>query len=583
MSLSAALAIGRSALNASQVAMQITGNNFANASTPGYSRQIVSFVPNGTQRLGQYFIGQGVGIQAINRSVDNGLQSRLWSGYSQEAATGTTQQFLSGLEGVINELGDNSLSDGFNKFFGAWSTLANSPNQDGSRALVVAQGGALAGQIKSIRSDLVNARTQLDQQTTDAVTQANNLLDQIASVNIQIVNAEGGGAGQANSLRDQRDQLVTSLSQIMDCTVVEQPGGSYNVLVGSTPVVINGVNRGLKIENVTNGATTTDLTVHVAQDGTQLNITGGTVGGLLAQRSGSLDQTIKKLDDVTSQLIYQVNKLHSAGYGSTPIESVTGTQTVPAADQAKAFNDPTNSTFGNLPFKMTNGGFLVTVKNTQTGASQTVRINVDLDGITNAGTPGTTDDTSLSSLSSDLNGIPNLSASINADGTLKINAASGYTVSFGEDTSGALAVLGINTYFTGTDATNIGVRQDLTDTPGLLASGYVVAGQPNDNAAALAIAGLADTTNSSLGGRSIAGAWRDAAQQVGAQAQAATTQAQAASLVRQNLDAQRSAVSGVSLDEESINLLNYQRQYQGAAQFITAVDQMTQTLLAMVQ
>jgi flagellar hook-associated protein 1 FlgK len=582
MSLSSSLAIGRSALNASQVAMQITGNNFANASTPGYSRQIVSVTPWGTQRIGQYFVGQGVGINGINRSVDQGLQSRLWSGYSQEAATGANQQFLSGLEGVLNELGDNSLSDGFNKFFSAWSSLATSPNQDGQRALVVAQGGALAGQIKAIRSDLVNSRIQLDQQTTDAVSQANNLLDQIASVNIQVVNAEGGGSGQANSLRDQRDQLVTQLSQLMDVTVVEQPGGSYNVLVGSTPVVLNGVNRGLRVDRVTNGANT-DLSIHVAQDGTQLNITGGTVGGLLTQRSGALDRTINSLDTVASQLIFQVNKLHSAGYGSTPISSVTGTQTVPAADTTRAFNDPANTTFANLPFKASNGGFLVTVKNTQTGATQTVRIKVDLDGITSAGTPGTADDTSLSSLTSDLNGVPNLSATIQPDGTLKIDAASGYTVSFGEDTSGVLAVLGVNTYFTGTDATNIGVRQELTTTPGLLATGFVVSGQPNDNAAALAIAGLQDATNTSLGGRSIVGAWRDSAQQVGAEAQAAGTQAQAATLVRQNLDAQRSAVSGVSLDEESINLLNYQRQYQGAAQFITAVDQMTQTLLAMLQ
>ena len=58
-------------------------------------------------------------------------------------------------------------------------------------------------------------------------------------------------------------------------------------------------------------------------------------------------------------------------------------------------------------------------------------------------------------LTSDLNGVPNLSATIQPDGTLKINAASGYTVSFGEDTSGTLATLGINTYFTGTDASNI--------------------------------------------------------------------------------------------------------------------------------
>jgi flagellar hook-associated protein 1 FlgK len=166
---------------------------------------------------------------------------------------------------------------------------------------------------------------------------------------------------------------------------------------------------------------------------------------------------------------------------------------------------------------------------------------------------------------------------------MTIAAATGYTVSFAEDTSGALAVLGINTYFTGRDATDIDVRSEIQSTPGLLATGQMVNGQPTDNGAALAIAGLQTKTVDALGGQSISAAWRDAAQQVGGAAQGASTQAQASSMVRQNLEAQRSAISGVSIDEESINLLNFQRQYQGAARFITAVDEMTQTLLGLIQ
>ena len=581
MSLTSSLAIGRSALNASQLAIQVTGNNFANASTPGYSRQVVSLVPSGEQSYGNYFLGRGVGVNGILRRVDNGLQSRLWNGYSQEAASNASQQFLSGLESVTNALGNDNLSSGFERFFSAWSDLANSPNRDGSRALVVSQGKSLASQIKDMRSQLLNTRSQLDTTTTDAVTQANNLLGQIASVNQQIVTSEGGG-GTANSLRDQRDELVTQLSSLMDVSVHEDPSGGYNVLVGSVPVVLGTQSRGLRVDRATNG-TSTDLTVHVGQDGTQLNITGGVVGGLLAQRDGKLQATLDKLDSVASQLIFQVNKIHSQGYGSTPLQSVAGTQVVPTADTTRAFNDPANATFSGLPFHATNGGFLVTVKNTLTGASETKRINIDLDGITNTGTPGTANDTSLASLTSSLNTVSNLSATINPNGTLAINAATGYSVSFAEDSSGVLAVLGVNSYFTGHDATDIDVRSELQTTPGLLSTGAVNNGQSVDNSAALVIAALHNKPNDFFGGQSISSAWRDAAQQVGADAQAATSQANSASLVRQNLEAQRSAISGVSVDEESINLLSYQRQYQGAARFITVVDDMTQTLLGLIR
>lgn len=581
MSLTSSLAIGRSALTASQVAIQVTGNNFANASTPGYSRQVVSLVAASDQRYGGYFLGRGVNIGGINRSIDSALQSRLWNSTAQEAAAGTSQQFLSSVESMVNDLGDNSLRSGFDQFFQAWSELANSPNREGSRALVVQQGRSIANQIRSLRSDLAGTRTQLDAQLGAAVNEANNLLQQIASLNVNIVNSEGASA-QANSLRDQRDQLVGRLSQIMDVTVVEQPSGTMDILVGSTPIVLAGQSRGIQLNVVTDAQGNSDVSVNVTADGTKLNIGEGIVGGLLSQRDGVVQKTIENLDKVASQLIFQLNRIHSTGYGSTPLTGLTSTQNIPAADTTRAFNDPANATFANLPFGPTNGGFLVTVRNTQTGATETVRINVDLDGITSTGASGTADDSNLVSVTSDINAIANLSATINPNGTLSINADAGYTVSFGEDTSGLLATLGVNTYFTGTDASNIDVRTELQTQPGLLASGQIVNGQPSDNSAALAIAGLKTARNSALGGDSIYGAWANSVQTVGAETATANTRAQATALVRANLEAQRSAVSGVSIDEESINLLNFQRQYQGAARFISAVDEMTQTLLSLL-
>jgi flagellar hook-associated protein 1 FlgK len=65
---------------------------------------------------------------------------------------------------------------------------------------------------------------------------------------------------------------------------------------------------------------------------------------------------------------------------------------------------------------------------------------------------------------------------------------------------------------------------------------------------------------------------------LGANAQASVT---ASNLSVQQLTDQRSAVSGVSLDEESTNMIKFQRAYQAAARIVTTVDAMTQTVLAM--
>lgn len=580
MGLTSALQIGRSALSASQVAIQVTGNNFANAATPGYSRQLLSLNPIADARQGSYFVGRGVEIGGIRRQVDSALQARLWSGLSDESAAGTNLQTLSQLESTINELTDNDLSSEFSRFYDAWSELANSPNREGARSLVVNQGRTLASSIRALRSDLSAIRTQVDNQLSSAVSSANDLLQQVADVNSAIVQAEAG-TSVSNSLRDQRDELIGQLSKFIDVSTVEQPSGVIDVLVGSTPVVLAGQNRGIELVKTTVG-NELRVSVNVKQDATELSIRSGSVGALLGQRTSAIDSTIGKLDKVASELVFQVNRVHSQGFGSTGITSVTGTRGAALGDTGLALNDPNNLSFARLPFAASNGGFVVTLKNKATGAEQTVRVDVDLDGLDASGAPGFGNDTSVASLASDLDGIANLSARVNADGTLRIDADPGFEVRFGEDTSGVLAVLGVNTYFTGKDALDIDVRAELVSTPGLLATGGFKDGQPVDNLTSLSVAGLRDASNTALGGKSISGSWIDAAQSVGQSAAAASNRADASKLVRENLESQRSAVSGVSLDEESINLLAFQRQYQGAARFISAVDELTQTLLSII-
>src|SRR5262249_7240748 len=107
MPLSASLQIGRTALNASEVAIQVTGNNFANAATPGYSRQLVDLAAIQDARYGGNFLGRGVEVQGIRRQVDNALLTRLRAGISNEASASTAHDLLSSVEGSLNELTDN--------------------------------------------------------------------------------------------------------------------------------------------------------------------------------------------------------------------------------------------------------------------------------------------------------------------------------------------------------------------------------------------------------------------------------------------------------------------------------------------
>ncbi|MBA4029272.1 MAG: flagellar hook-associated protein FlgK [Planctomyces sp.] len=580
MSLTGALQIGRSALNASQLAIQVAGNNVANAATPGFTRQSAVLAPTQDARFGGQFIGRGVEVAGIRRQIDSALQARLLSGNAGEQAAQTDLRLISGVEALLDGLGENNVATQLDRFFASFSELANSPAAEGARSLVVQQGQALGSFVQNLRAQLLDQRVQIDRELGAAVTGANDLLTRIAELNTAIVTAEQG-RGSAGSLRDQRDQLLSQLAETLDITAIEQPSGAVDVLVGSTPIVLAGQSRGVRLRLRADGDQLS-ADVVTADRSEVIPVRSGSIGSLLTQRTAAVDQTVERLDQLSAQLIFQVNRAHSQGLTAEPLTSVTADRAVTLPDQARALNDPANTAFAPLPFAPTSGSFTVTVRNAQTGSSQSAQVQIDLDGITAAGAAGFADDTSLDSLRASLGSVANLTATIGADGRLRVEAAPGFEVSFGDDTSGVLAVLGVNTFFSGTDAATIGVRPELLSRPNLLAAGRVSQGVPSDNATALEIAGLRQRPIPELGGVTFLGQFDQTVQSVAVRVGAARTASQAALTVRQNLEAQRAAVSGVSLDEEAINLINFQSQYQASARFISTVEELTQALLALI-
>lgn len=578
MSLTGALNIARTALNASSLGIQVTGNNLANVATPGYSRQIGTLepMPADTTHAG-HSIGRGVRMHDVRRQIDEALQARLWNSTADVAASEQQASVLSQLETVLGELGDNDLSSELSGFFAAWSERSN---QTQSSAVVVQQGQKLAAFLARMRGDLVDQRRQLDAQLGAGVDRANQLATSIAGLNAAIADAELVGSS-ANTLRDQRDASVTELSRLIDVTVVDRGAQGTDVLIGSQPLVLGGRSRGLQVQQRTEDGEST-VFISLVDNAERVNISSGQIGAILTGRGEQIAGTIAKIDRIAAQTAFEVNKLHSTGRNVNGLTSVTGTLALSANDRTRAINDPDNQGLAALPYGAVNGGFVVQVRQASSGATQSVRINVDLDGITAAGTTGTSDDTTPEMIRAALDAIDGIRATFTPEGKLKIDADAGYNFSFSEDSSAALAVLGVNAYFTGTDASNLAVRSDLAADPSRLTTGRMIGGQFVENGTVLAIARLQETPLASLSGQTLGASWRDAVQAIGVATSAATTAAQAAGVVRDSLEAQRAAVSGVSVDEEAINLTNYQRAYQGAARLVSVTDELMRTLMNLV-
>lgn len=578
MSLTAALNIGRTGLTASQIGIQVAGNNMANASTVGYSRQTVGLAPiPGDRSLPGVSIGRGVYVTDVRRQVDAALQSRLWDASASHRASNAQADILAQVEASLGELGDNDLSSALSSFFSTWSERAN---QTKSSAVVVQQGDQLAQFMQRLRSDLVDQQRQIDDQISGGVIRSNELLSTIADLNRAVAEAEVSGA-IANTLRDQRDQAISELAELMDVTVIDQGQQGVDVLVGSTPVVLGAQNRGLQLKRETiNGKV--QVSVATVQGGAELTVRSGLVGGLLTGRPEAVEKTIDTLDRLAGQLIFEVNKIHSTSFTTKRLTSTTSERAFTAAERTLALNDPANTPMAELPFTPKHGTIEVVVRETATGATRTIRLPVDLDGVTSAGLPGTADDTSAQDIVDGLDAISGITATFTPDGKLKVTAQDGFDFAFTSDTSGALAALGVNAYFKGDSAANIAVRDELVADPTKLNTGQMVNGAYVENAGALALASLQSQTLTGLDGRSPTSFWQDTVSAVGSQASASNSTAIASGIVRESLESQRAAMSGVSIDEESVNLLNFQRQYQASARLITVVDELTQTLMALV-
>ena len=372
MSINGALQIGQSAILASQAAIQVAGNNMANASTPGYNRQVARLSPSRPEYIGRGgFIGTGVQLARIQRTVDIALQGRARSAISDQNSAAVDQRFLNAIETVRNELTDQDLSSRLSAFFNSFSELANNPTDEAVRTVVVQQGSGLATAMRELRVEHTNIRTEIDRSLAATTRTVDGLLDQVAEINRQIVETEQGGTGgDANSLRDRRDMLIDDLSQYIPVSTIEQPNGALDVLVGSTPVVLGGDSRGIVLRTEASGNGTT-VSLRVKADGTTLQPDGGQIGALFRQRDDTVDPAINDLDTLARELAFQVNRIHSQGQGLRGYSSVTGLNSV----RDSSTNLAADAT--GVPFNIRNGSFELHVTNQATGERTTMLIAVN--------------------------------------------------------------------------------------------------------------------------------------------------------------------------------------------------------------
>ena len=337
-----------------------------------------------------------------------------------------------------------------------------------------------------------------------------------------------------------------------------------------------------------------NITPQTYFDGTenQGRLTGGTMTAAFNVRDDNCGRYLDELNALASSLIWEVNRLHSQGAGLEHMTFANGTYSVYNAGQ------PLGSPQSGLNYydKLSAGNVQFNIYNKETG-DFIVGGPLDFD----AATPGVQNfDPAVHSMNDVANAINTtyagqLKATV-LDGKLSIQAdpAANPPVGFsmGTDSTGLMAALGINTFFQGTNATNISVNTEVHSNLNRICAGAVNGANeanPGDNTMANAIGKLLNkpVTISTLwkttGNQSLSEYYSGLVATVGADTRSAKTNRDYNTALAQDLDERQASISGVNIDEEMAQLIKFQSSYTAAAKLITTADQMMQTLLGLKQ
>ncbi|MFW5730044.1 MAG: flagellar hook-associated protein FlgK [Desulfonatronovibrionaceae bacterium] len=332
-----------------------------------------------------------------------------------------------------------------------------------------------------------------------------------------------------------------------------------------------------------NTSSSMNITPQIFGDGQMNNrrVTGGSLAGYFNFRDHYVGKYREKLDATASSLAWEVNRIHSQGAGLDKFTTATGTSQVTNSSEALG----SDSSGLHYRDKLQDGNLTIHVYDKDTGERDSSQV-LDF-----AGQNFDPETDSLEDVREAVDALDHVSASI-VNNKLVIEAEDGFELAFGNDSSGLLAALGVNTFFDGQDAESLKINEFVRNNVAFVNAGHVNgAGEanPGDNTTALNIAELqhknVSITTSFEGttSQTIQDYYNSLVGNVGADTSMSKFSADYNKALADDLNRRQEEISGVNLDEEMSSLIKFQHSYQAAAKMITTADRMLQVLMGMKQ
>jgi flagellar hook-associated protein 1 FlgK len=632
------LNVGSQALQANLVALQTIGNNIANVNTQGYSRQNVSLATVQGQYTGNGYVGKGVTVQTITRNYDQFLDRQSTLATTNQAADAVRTDYLKQLSSTFQG-GTTGIGQSINDMLNSFSDVAKAPTDITARTVALTQVDETSRRLRQASQSLDDLQTGITQSLKEKINSVNALAQQIADVNTKISLAQSGGQ-PPNDLLDQRDQLIRNLNQYVQTTSLPADDGSIGIFVGGSQSLVLGGQAATMSLVQDDFGNPQKSKVAINRSGAVVTMDenalgGGQVSGLLRFQNSDLVEGRNLLGRLTTSVTKAMNDQHKLGLdlnGNAGADLFTppsvnnvlqpvapATLNSGTAAVQVAINDPTKFVASDYAMTFTSGT-AGTITRMSDGTSQAFDFNsppVVIDGLTLSNTGGGAnagDRFYLKPFSSAANtvsrefsnpaalavaspvvgkmGVTNTGSlqlsSLTAGANPPVNVP--VTITFGaSNTYTRSDIAGTFTYTSGQPITS-------GDTPNswtLTLQGSPKSGDTFDvrsiqdptlkldlklnGGNATNIMNLRDVPT--FDGAVMSDGYAGLISQIGVRAQSANFASQVSGSIATTAERNRTAVSGVNLDEEASKLIQYQQAYQASAKMVQVAQSIFDTLI----
>jgi len=570
------LQTGMQSLLAQQRGIEVAGHNIANVNTPGYSRQKVSMETTIPVLTSQGMVGTGVAARESQRVYDRFVGLQIENENEELGRWESQKTALERVEIIFNESSDSGLSNAMGDFWNAWQDLINNPSGNVERVALLGKSEILTFEFQNTYNNFSPLQNDLDLSITATVDEINLKAAEIANLNQKIVEAEGGNI-YANDFRDARDLAVKDLGLMIDVATYEENSGSLNVSLRDGSSLVTGANSS-ELSTMVNDSGGRDVvwasdpTVSISS-----NISGGKLKGWIEVRDTIIPDYKENMED----LVNGIKGVESTTVVTGPASTLTGGEYFAISSPETNYHVWYSKDGIGADPSPGGSGIKVDILSTDTEVQVAVKT---ADAIAGVG------DFDVSVTGGATIAIANVTAGNVTDSA---DSDTGFTITKRIDGGDGINYLHKNgfgldgvsgrDFFSGTLAgNNFAVDTTIAADSNKIAASGTAAGAPGDNSNAIAIAELQNALMMNSNTATFDNYYNAMVSDTGNKVQHANMSYDHHTAMVSHLENYRESISGVSLDEEMISLVQFQLAYDAAAKLISTTDELLQTLINMV-